>query len=184
MADETKVCKYCQTEIPKKAKICPNCKKKQKGKTGLIIAIVIVLLILIGAAGSGNKTESSSSTVESSKEESAKIEETIEYTSVDIASLIEDIQNNPLKASDTYKDKYIEVTGTLDVIDSDGKYISIKNGDDDWSFVNIQCYIKNDEQKAVVMDSNKGASLTVKGKVKDVGELIGYSIDIDELIAK
>ena len=25
---ETKTCKYCQTEIPKKAKICPNCKKK------------------------------------------------------------------------------------------------------------------------------------------------------------
>ncbi len=28
---ETKKCKYCQSEIDKKAKICPNCKKKQGG---------------------------------------------------------------------------------------------------------------------------------------------------------
>lgn len=30
---ETKLCKYCQTEIPAKAKICPNCRKKQGGAT-------------------------------------------------------------------------------------------------------------------------------------------------------
>lgn len=28
---ETKVCKYCKSEIPKKAKVCPNCRKKQGG---------------------------------------------------------------------------------------------------------------------------------------------------------
>ena len=31
MQNETKVCKHCQTEIPKKAKVCPNCRKKQGG---------------------------------------------------------------------------------------------------------------------------------------------------------
>jgi len=44
----TKLCKYCKTEIDKKAKICPSCQKKQSGK-GKIIAICIVTLILIGA---------------------------------------------------------------------------------------------------------------------------------------
>ena len=29
---DTKICKHCQSEIPKKAKICPNCRKKQGGK--------------------------------------------------------------------------------------------------------------------------------------------------------
>ena len=28
---ETKVCKHCQSEIPAKAKVCPNCRKKQGG---------------------------------------------------------------------------------------------------------------------------------------------------------
>lgn len=58
---ETKTCKYCQSEIPKKAKICPVCKKKQKGKGKLvIIAAIIILIIAIAAAGGGNKSSTSS----------------------------------------------------------------------------------------------------------------------------
>ena len=72
---ETKICKYCKTEIPKDAKICPNCRKKQKGKLGIIIAVVVVLLLIIGIAGGGSddKKESkidnsnASATTESSK---------------------------------------------------------------------------------------------------------------------
>ena len=30
---ETKVCKFCQSEIPKKAKVCPNCKRTLKKDT-------------------------------------------------------------------------------------------------------------------------------------------------------
>jgi hypothetical protein len=72
---ETKICKYCKTEIPKDAKICPNCRKKQKGKIGIIIAVIVVLLLIIGIAGGGSddKKESkidnsnASSTSETSK---------------------------------------------------------------------------------------------------------------------
>ena len=28
----TKLCKHCKTEIPYDAKVCPNCRKKQKGE--------------------------------------------------------------------------------------------------------------------------------------------------------
>lgn len=45
--NEIKQCKYCLTEIPKKAKICPNCKKKQGGKLKWVI-IGVVSLIMIG----------------------------------------------------------------------------------------------------------------------------------------
>ena len=30
--EETKKCKHCQSDIPKKAKVCPVCKKKQLSK--------------------------------------------------------------------------------------------------------------------------------------------------------
>lgn len=50
---ETKICKYCQTEIPKKAKICPNCKKKQGGKLKWIIIAVVVVIIIAAVAGGG-----------------------------------------------------------------------------------------------------------------------------------
>lgn len=51
---ETKKCKYCQTEIDKKAKICPNCRKKQGGKGKFIILGVIVFFILVAVFSTNN----------------------------------------------------------------------------------------------------------------------------------
>lgn len=50
---DVKLCKHCQTEIPKKAKVCPNCRKKQSGKWKWVLLAVIVIAI-IGSAASGN----------------------------------------------------------------------------------------------------------------------------------
>ena len=66
------------------------------------------------------------------------------------------------------------------VSDSDGKYIGI-DSDNEWSFVNIQCFIKNDEQKSQVMDMTGGDTITIRGKYKDVGEVLGYTIDIESI---
>ena len=46
----------------------------------------------------------------------------------------------------------------------------------------VQCYIKSEEQKSAVMDMSIGDTLVVKGKIKDVGEVMGYSLDIDEVV--
>ena len=56
---ETKICNHCKTEIPKNAKVCPNCTKKQSG-IGKWIVIGIIILIIIGCVANGNdekKTE-------------------------------------------------------------------------------------------------------------------------------
>lgn len=52
--NETKVCKHCQTEISKKAKVCPNCRKKQGG-IGKWIVIVGVVFLLIGLMGGSDE---------------------------------------------------------------------------------------------------------------------------------
>lgn len=57
--EETKKCKYCKTDIPKDAKVCPNCKKKQGMKKWPIILIVVIILI-IGIASMGGDDDSSS----------------------------------------------------------------------------------------------------------------------------
>lgn len=50
---ETKLCKYCQTEIPRKAKVCPNCKRKQGGIGCLgVVLLVLGVFIFIGSFGS------------------------------------------------------------------------------------------------------------------------------------
>lgn len=61
MAKETKLCKHCQTEIPKKAKICPNCKKKQGGIVKWIV-IALVILSIIGATTKQKDTDDSQKT--------------------------------------------------------------------------------------------------------------------------
>lgn len=50
---ETKLCKYCQTEISRKAKVCPNCKRKQGGIGCLgVVLLVLGVFIFIGSFGS------------------------------------------------------------------------------------------------------------------------------------
>lgn len=47
--NEVKKCKHCQSDIPKKAKICPNCRKKQGGKLKFIIAWIFLIIIAIAS---------------------------------------------------------------------------------------------------------------------------------------
>lgn len=46
-----KPCKYCRVMVPKKAKICPNCKKKiKKNWLGFLIILLIIALLAGGGA--------------------------------------------------------------------------------------------------------------------------------------
>ena len=132
----TKICKHCKTEIPYGAKVCPQCRKKQ-GPGGCLIAIIVVIVIgLIGSCfGSGGKKESTpSAATEKVKETKATAVETttppIEYTTVSVDEMMNTLKSNAMKASETYKNQYLEITGKLNVIDSSGKYISLAPVDD------------------------------------------------------
>lgn len=184
--EETKKCKYCQSDIPKKAKVCPNCKKKQ-GKGILKWIIIAVVVLGIFGAATGGKDNDSTQNKETEKVESVTTESTpaeeekVEYTVVTVAQMREDLSKNALKAKETYEGKYLEMKGRLNGIDSDGKYIGIVSIDDEWAIHDVQCYIKTEEQKKAIMEMNEGDIIIVKGKCKDVGELMGYSVDIDEV---
>lgn len=56
MENETKLCKHCKSEIPKGAKVCPNCRKKQGGiGKWIVIAVVAIVLIAAVSGGGDNK---------------------------------------------------------------------------------------------------------------------------------
>ena len=55
----TKICKHCKSEIPYDAKICPQCRKKQKGGVLKWVIIALVALIVIGALSGGNDDSNS-----------------------------------------------------------------------------------------------------------------------------
>lgn len=156
--------------------------KKKKGKLKWIV-IVVVAIIIIGAIASNGSDESKKTSTSSSSDESksSSSEEKVEYTSYSAQELVDDLKANSLNASDKYKDQYVEVTGVLSTVDSSGKYISISASTEDYSFVNIACYINDDAQKEEIKKLSTGDELTIKGKVTDVGEVLGYSIDMDKI---
>lgn len=104
-----------------------------------------------------------------------------EYTPYSVADMIDDLNANALNASEKYKDQYVEITGKLRNIDSDGKYISLDPDNDEFNLIGIQCNIKDDTQKNKVSGMIIGDPVTLKGKITSVGEVLGYSLDIDEI---
>lgn len=189
--EETKKCKHCQSDIPKKSTVCPVCKKKQssKLKVFLICLAVFFAIGIIGSLSDDSSDSSSSSTTAQKQSTSTSTKETtvsqqeevIEYTAITVEQLDNDLKDNALKATDSYKGKYLEITGKLSNIDSSGKYISLSN-DEILDVYGVQCYIKSDEQKQKVMDMKIDEHYTIRVKIKDVGEVMGYTADIIEFV--
>lgn len=178
--EKTKLCKYCKTEIPADAKICPQCRKKVKGGKLKWVVIALIVIIGVGGAAGGNSNSDSSSPKSNSSSSTKEVEKTIEYTPASVNDMMAELNDNALSASDKYKGQYLEITGKLSNIDSSGKYINL-TPDDQFAIIGVQCYIKNDEQKSKVASMKTGDTVTLKGKCKDVGEVLGYSLDIDEI---
>ena len=177
---ETKKCKHCQTDIPKKAKVCPNCKRKQGGKWKTLL-IVIFVLGIIGSFLPEEETDVKTNEV-AKQETTVKEEVKIEYVSCDVDSMMELLNSNALKAEKEYSNKYLEVTGRLGVIDSSGKYISLYPINDEWAIIGIQCYVKDESHLDKVLELSKDDIVTLKVKCKSVGEVIGYSADIIDFV--
>lgn len=99
-------------------------------------------------------------------------------TSVD--TLVKALENNPLNASNTYKNSYVKIVGKLTNIDSSGKYFSISPIDSEFSFYSVICYI-TESQKGTVARFKMGQEVTVIGTITEVGEVLGFSMDIETI---
>ena len=174
-------CKSCGAEIASSAKSCPKCGAKNKKpiwkRWWVWILAVIILFAAIGSVGGISNTNNSSSSADI---DDPAVQEPINYIAVSVADMMDMLNANALKAENTYNGQYLEITGRLNVIDSDGSYIALYGGDFD--FIGVQCYVKNDEQLNFVTDMVTGDTYTVRVKITDVGEVIGYQADIIEFV--
>ena len=108
--------------------------------------------------------------------------EEIEYIVATVDEMYETLNDNALKAKKTYDGQYVEVTGILGTIDSNGSYICLDEMNTAYSFYSVQCFVKNDEQLDHVIEMSSGKKYTIRVKITTVGEVLGYAGDIIEFV--
>lgn len=152
----------------------PWFKKKRFLISGALV-IGIIASQLGGGGGSTGSNEASNDTSSDTKKVSAA-EPAMKVTA---EQLLSELENNALSAKNNWNDKRLTITGTLDNIDASGKYFSLR-GNAEFTLINVQIYI-DDSFTATVSAFKKGQSVTVTGKVTDVGEILGYSVKAESI---
>lgn len=106
-------------------------------------------------------------------------QETAEYSSESLSKMIDMVEDYPIKAEEEYTGKYIQVSGYLDTVDSDGKYFTIVSDPDDFTLLdNIHWSMdKDSDVYDFIKDAKEGSYITVCGEITDVGETIYYMGD-------
>ena len=105
------------------------------------------------------------------------------YTEVDLNTLMTELKENALNASEKYKGKDVKIVhGILKNIDSDGSYISLDGDQNKLNIVhNMMVMTKSKEVKDQVRQLKVGQPLVIYGHIDDVGEVIGYKVNADKI---
>ena len=189
------ICKHCGQPISDKSKVCPFCGGNVKipfyDKTWFHILLVLIIFAgidyVIRNPDPGPTVyrtpivESAEASSQSSVDpvEETDEQETAEYSSESLSKMIDMVEDYPIKAEEEYTGKYIQVSGYLDIVDSDGKYFTIVSDPDDFTLLdNIHWSMdKDSDVYDFIKDAKEGSYITVCGEITDVGETIYYMGD-------
>lgn len=187
-----KFCEKCGAKMEEESQFCPKCGasgagsgKKSKLKIGCLGIVALFLLIgFVNSCGSDSKENSSQSnkTSSSSSAPEQKSKEKV-YEDADINVLIKEAKENAAAANQNYKKKNVKMTGKLQNIDSDVKYITLDGTDKNYSMIHVSCKIdsKNDALKESVLKLKKGQMVTIYGTIREVGDIMGYDLQLDKV---
>lgn len=159
--ENTKTCKFCTKEIAKDAKRCPECGgdlrnwfARHKILTGLLVLIVLGVYFAI----------------QSDKEdEHARTQ----ATEVSVEDLYNTYDQNEAKGNQTFKDKFVKLTGTVQSVDgnlTDTSSIIKIDTPDEYDLSPIWCHILEADTQSNNLASklSEGNSVTVTGKVDGI----------------
>lgn len=151
-------------------------------KGGFFKKALIVMLVLAGLGSilgnSGSKTETPQ---ENTKvEQEAENKEEIKYEKATVDQMVKELEENAMNCGEKYQDKYLELTGKVSVIDSDGKYFSLAPIEK-FSLDSVRVDV-NKDQKDTIKKIKSNQKITVKVKITDIGEIMGFAGDLQENI--
>jgi len=104
----------------------------------------------------------------------------IKYTKVSAKALINALEKNAAAAKEKYLDEYLKISGVVRNIDADLDYITISYNSTEWD--TIHCHINNKDTEKKVKKISKGDKIVVRGQISSVGEILGYSMYITEIV--
>lgn len=162
---------------------------KHKILTALGVLIIFGVILTVangGGGGSDGSTTASDSTSTSTSDTNsnggasqapASAEPAIVVTSKE---MIATLDANALKAKSTYKGKRVTVSGYVGNIDASGAYFSLDPAADSMILTGIQ--VQTDKKFLdQVSNFSKGQAVTVTGKISDVGEILGYTLEAETI---
>lgn len=167
-------CKTCGAEIASSAKICPSCGAKNKKpfytKWWFWVIVIIICAAAIGGGSESSNTTNSSdkvvtdtiSNADTNVAKESDVEEVIIVSAEELAKAFED---NEISANKQYKDKMLEITGTVYNIGEmlGDTYIVLASGEE-FAITQTQCSFKDEDQINKVAELAKGDKVTVIGK--------------------
>jgi len=164
-------CKYCKSMIDNSAKVCPHCRKTLKGASPGASILLAVIIVVAGIFILPNIIKGFGD---------AKTEDAIQQEpaiSITASELIAAYDENEVTADGKYKNKNLEVTGTIASIGSgiNDPYIVLRDGD---SYIGVQCYFENQSKLA---ELKKGDQITIKGIGK--GKLLNVNVEKCKIIS-
>lgn len=159
---------------------------KKHGHAGRIIAIaVIVIVVCVAIASCGGSGGSGSNSGSAGSGGSTEQTEQVSYKAYKVDKLMKDLEENAASAQEKYQDKSVALTGKLSNIDASGDYIDLVPVKDQYAVIGVQCYTNGDDEiLSQVKKLKTGKTYVVKGTITDVGEVLGYSLDIDSISSK
>ena len=149
MENETKLCKHCKSEIPKGAKVCPNCRKKQGGIGKWIVIVVVVVIIIAAMSGGGAdkpKKVENASTQNNTDNKADVVNDTTEDTSVKQ----EDSEKDIFGIGETAEMNDVQVTMVNYTQSSGSEYNKPADGNE---FVLVEFEIANNSDSEINISS-------------------------------
>ena len=177
-------CTKCGADLPDLcAEKCLRCGERIKRPwytgIGFWSVICIGILVLCGLIS----IHDSALTDEAQKpNEDGSQSGTVHYEPVDLQTLLDELDGNADRAKELYQDQYVQFEGQIVILDGDGAYIRVKDGNADaWNAPTILCYVTDREQREFLDLASKGDRITVRGRITGVSVLRGYTLRIQEI---
>lgn len=107
----------------------------------------------------------------------------IEYKKETATTMMDELREHPVKAQKKYMGEYVEVEGKLELMDSEGEYFNL----DFWFIQSFKCIIPEKNKSYItdkLCDMNDGDIVIVRGKITDMGEVMGYELTVSDVKKK